>query len=335
MKLRRIRDGGETLVQAATGPTGSQGWVALSAVLPRLSQRPSEADAALWSRDLVAFLGAPGSVRAEVERAAAQLPPDSRPDATVLIPFEPRSYRDFMLYERHAIDAARGFVRRFMPAVAPFVRAYESVTRSTFPALKPKALWYRQPIYYMGNHLAFVTDGAAIAVPSYTRALDYELEIGCVLAHGLLDATPQEAEAAIGGFVVFNDFSARDVQHAEMLSGFGPQKAKHFCNAISSIVVTADEVLPHWRALKGSVRINGELISEPTSADPRWSLGEAIAHASRSERLYAGEFFGSGTLPGGSGIETGRLLAAGDVIEIGIDRIGTLTNRIVASEAAP
>ena len=194
-----------------------------------------------------------------------------------------------------------------MPAVAPFVRAYEAVTRTTFPALKPKALWYRQPIYYMGNHLAFVTDGAAIPVPSYTRALDYELEIGCVLAHGLLDATPQEAEAAIGGFVVFNDFSARDVQHAEMLSGFGPQKAKHFRNAISSIVVTADEVLPHWRALKGSVRINGELISEPTSADPRWSLGEAIAHASRSERLYPGEFFGSGTLPGGSGIETGRL----------------------------
>jgi hypothetical protein len=141
MKLRRIRDSGETLVQAATGPTGSQGWVALSAVLPRLSQRPSEADAALWSRDLVAFLGAPGSVRVEAERIAARLPPDSRPDATVLMPFEPRSYRDFMLYERHAIDAARGFVRRFMPAVAPFVRAYESVTRSTFPALKPKALW--------------------------------------------------------------------------------------------------------------------------------------------------------------------------------------------------
>ena len=133
MKLRRIRDGGETLVQAATGPTGSQGWVALSAVLPRLSQRPSEADAALWSRDLVAFLGAPGSVRVEAERIAAQLPPDSRPDATVLIPFEPRSYRDFMLYERHAIDAARGFVRRFMPAVAPFVRAYESAHALDLP----------------------------------------------------------------------------------------------------------------------------------------------------------------------------------------------------------
>ena len=82
------------------------------------------------------------------------------------------------------------------------------------------------------------------------------------------------------------------------------------------------------------MRINGELIAEPTSSDPRWSLGEAVAHASRSERLYPGEFFGSGTLPGGSGIETGRLLSAGDVIEIGIDRIGSLTNRIVAREDA-
>ena len=187
----------------------------------------------------------------------------------------------------------------------------------------------------MGNHLAFVTDGAAIPVPSYTRALDYELELGCVLAHGLLDATPQEAEAAIGGFVVFNDFSARDVQHAEMLSGFGPQKAKHFRNAISSVVVTADEVLPHWRALKGSVRINGKLdlrSRPPPTRAGRWARPSPTP--SRSERLYPGEFFGSGTLPGGSGIETGRLLAAGDVIEIGIDRIGTLTNRIVAREDA-
>lgn len=331
MKLRRIRDGGKAVVQVA----GGLGWIALASALARVSQRPSEADAARWSSDLVAFLAAPASVRAEVERAATQMPPDNRADASVVIPFEPRSYRDFMLYERHAVDAARGFVRMFMPRVVPIVRAYETIARSTFPALKPKRLWYRQPIYYMGNHLAFVTDGAAIPIPSYTRALDYELEIGCVLARGLLDASPAEAEAAIGGFVVFNDFSARDVQHAEMRSGFGPQKAKHFSNAISSIVVTADEVLPHWRALEGFVRINGELISQPSSASPRWSLGEAIAHASQSERLYPGEFFGSGTLPGGSGIETGRLLSAGDVIEIGIDRIGTLTNRIVARRDAP
>ena len=109
----------------------------------------------------------------------------------------------------------------------------------------------------MGNHLTFATDGDDIAVPSYTRALDYELELGFVLAHRLRDADPAEAEAAIGGFVVLNDFSARDVQLAEMRSGFGPQKAKHFRSAMSSVVVSADEILPHWRALKGRVHLNG------------------------------------------------------------------------------
>jgi len=329
MDLRRVREAGREVVQVA----GLQGWVALPEVLARLSPQCRER-AARWTTDIVAFLSAPASVHAEVERVAAAMPAAAPADATVLLPFEPRSYRDFMLFERHAVDAARGFVRMFWPRLSPCVGLYEAITRTTFPPLRPKPLWYRQPIYYMGNHLAFAIDGATISLPSYTHALDYELEIGLVLAHGLLDASPAEAEAAIGGFVVLNDFSARDVQQQEMQSGFGPQKSKHFCNAISTTVVSADRVLPHWRTLRGYVRLNGELIAEPMSVEPHWSLGEAIAHASRSERLYAGEFFGSGTLPGGSGIETGRLLSAGDVIEIGIDRIGRLKNFIVGSEEA-
>ena len=77
-----------------------------------------------------------------------------------------------------------------MPRAAGVVRTYEALTRRTFPRLKPHALWYRQPVYYMGNHLTFATDGEDIAIPSYTSALDYELELGFVLAHPLLDATP-------------------------------------------------------------------------------------------------------------------------------------------------
>ena len=131
-----------------------------------------------------------------------------------------------------------------------------------------------------------------------------------------------------------NDFSARDVQLAEMASGFGPQKSKHFRSAMSKVVVTADEILPRWQSLKGSVRLNGKLVAEPRTAGARWSLGEVLAHASRGEPLQAGELFGTGTLPGGSGIENGRLLAEGDLIELGIDGIGTLTNRIVAGGQA-
>ena len=328
MQLRRIRAGARPIVQL----DGGHGWVDVGEVLSRLSQRLPEDTFASWSSDLVAFLGAPESVRTEIAVAAREMPPGSDASGAALIPFEPRSYRDFMLFERHAVDAARGFVKRFMPKLMPVVSGYEALTGKDFPKLRPKPLWYREPIYYMGNHLAFVTDGADIAMPSYTTALDYELELGFVLAQGLLNASAEDAETAIGGFVVLNDFSARDVQLDEMNSGFGPQKAKHFASAISNVVVTADEILPRWRSLTGYVKINEQLVAEPSSDGARWSLGEMLAHASRSEQLHPGEFFGTGTLPGGSGIERGHLLSVGDTVEIGICGLGALTNRIVGEE---
>ncbi len=245
--------------------------------------------------DAIVLLAMPPEARQRLADAARDLEPAPE-DARPVLPFEPRSFRDFMLYEAHAIAAARGFVNTFMPAAARVVSAYEALTGRTFPKLKPHALWYRQPLYYMGNHLTIATDGEAITIPSYTRALDYELELGFVLAKPLYDAAPEACEAAIGGFVVLNDFSARDVQAPEMASGFGPQKAKHFASAISSVVVSADEILPRWRDLKGSVRLNGELIAEPSTAGAKWSLGQVLAHACRGECLQPGELFATGTL---------------------------------------
>ena len=324
MELRRIRKGSGLHVELRA----PQGWVSVTKALIRMGISDT-VEARQWGGDIVALLGAEPEVRALLAEAASDIAPETTPDSNVVIPFEPRSFRDFMLYEAHAIAAARGFVRRFMPGAARLVGAYETLTRRTFPKLKPHALWYRQPIYYMGNHLNVATDGDDIAAPSYSRALDYELELGFVLARPLRDARPDAAEAAIGGFVVLNDFSARDVQAAEMASGFGPQKAKHFASAISKVVVTADAVMPRWRTLSGSVHLNGEQIAETSTAGAKWSLGEVVAHAARGEQLHAGELFGSGTLPGGSGIETGHRLDAGDTIEIAIEGIGTLSNRIV------
>jgi 2-keto-4-pentenoate hydratase/2-oxohepta-3-ene-1,7-dioic acid hydratase in catechol pathway len=328
MQLRRIVDGATPIVQLNIG----HGWIDVREILSRHSPRFPDDTLATWSSNLVELLGAPAGLRADLAGAANELLPNARDTGAVIIPFEPRSFRDFMLYERHAIDAARGFVRRFMPRFAPIIRTYEALTNRDFPKLKPKPLWYHQPIYYMGNHLAFVTDGADVAIPSYTQALDYELELGFVLSQSLFNASSEEGENAIGGFVVLNDFSARDVQLEEMSSGFGPQKAKHFASSISNVVVTADEILPLWRSLKGYVKINGRLVAEPASESPRWSLGEVLAHASRSERLYPGEFFGTGTFPGGSGIEVGQFLSEGDTVEIGIRVVGSLTNRIVAEK---
>lgn len=245
-----------------------------------------------------------------------------------LLPFQPLSFRDFMLYEQHNIDAARGLIRRFHPGLYRVTSLYERVTGRPVPQFKPKPLFYRQPIYYMSNAQTFVPTGTPVAVPDYSQALDFELEIGFVLAAPLFNATPEEAAAAIGAFVVLNDFSARDVQRPEMLSGFGPQKSKHFASSMSDTAVTADEVLPRIEVLTGSVVLNGAVVSTVSSAGMQYSLGEVLAHASRSEPLYPGELFGTGTLPGGSGMETGHWLRPGDTLTLKLDGIGRIEHAI-------
>lgn len=245
-----------------------------------------------------------------------------------LLPFQPVSFRDFILYEQHNIDAARGLIRRFHPALYRVTSLYERVTGRPVPQFKPKPLFYQQPIYYMSNAQTFVPTGTPVAIPEYSQALDFELEIGFVLAAPLFNATPTEAAEAIGAFVVLNDFSARDVQRAEMLSGFGPQKSKHFASSMSDTAATADEVLPRIDAVTGSVALNGAVVSTVSSAGMQYSLGEVLAHASRSEPLYPGELFGTGTLPGGSGMETGHWLRPGDTLTLTLDGIGRIEHQI-------
>lgn len=234
-----------------------------------------------------------------------------------------------MLYESHVVNASRGYARRFLPKLHGLASAYEALTRRTFPAFKPRPLWYRQPIYYMGNHLAFVPSGTPVRGPSYTTALDYELELGFVLARPLFNASPEQALAAIGAFVVLNDISARDVQRDEMQSGFGPQKAKHFLSSMSETAVTADAVLPFVDDLQASIRINGREVAATSTGGMRYSLGEVLAHASRDERLFPGELFGTGTLPGGCALENGSWLRPGDVLHLQIDRVGEIEHHIL------
>ena len=257
---------------------------------------------------------------------------DNRPRAEIRegepLAIQPRSYRDFMLFERHFIQAGRGYIKRYRPGIARIARCFEAVLGRTFPPLSPPPLWYKEPIYYMGNHLAFVGDGASIAWPAYTDALDYELELGFFLKRSLRDATPEDGLAAIGGFVVFNDFSARDVQRPEMQSGFGPQKSKSYCSAMSSVVVSADQILPKIDQLEGRVLINGKVVAHCSSAGMHFTLGQAIAHVSQSETLYPGEFYATGTWPNGSGLENGRWLQRGDTIRLEIDGLGHVQNRI-------
>jgi 2-keto-4-pentenoate hydratase/2-oxohepta-3-ene-1,7-dioic acid hydratase in catechol pathway len=310
-------------------------WVPLVPALARYRAAGGTVTAALAaaSGDLLEFLGGGAPLRGEAEAilAAVNSAPSEwatsfHPDP--LLPFTLRSFRDCMLYEVHAIAAARGLARHFVRRAWPLAAAYEAILQRPFPLFRPKPLWYERPIYYHGNHLSFLPDGATIPWPSYTQMLDYEIELSVIIARPLHDATPTEAIEAIGGFTILNDFSARDVQYPEMRSGFGPVKAKNFASSLGPVVVTPDEILPILDRLSFTVHVNGKRWGAGTTAGMAHSLGTVVAYASLGERLVPGELLGLGTLPGGSGMETNQWLKPGDTIELTIKGIGTLTNII-------
>ena len=166
-------------------------------------------------------------------------------------------------------------------------------------------------------------------VAAHTKWLDFELELAFVLAQPLADATPEEAEAAVGGWFILNDWSARDVQAEDYRENiFGPVvKSKTFANSIGADVLTADAV-PDWTRMSGRVRVDGELWCEGSTAGPAHSLGAMLAYASAGERLEPGDVVSTGTMPGCCGLELDRWIQPGQTVELEIDGIGTLSNRI-------
>jgi 2-keto-4-pentenoate hydratase/2-oxohepta-3-ene-1,7-dioic acid hydratase in catechol pathway len=134
----------------------------------------------------------------------------------------------------------------------------------------------------------------------------------------------------IFGFTIFNDFSARDAQLAEMGGQLGPAKGKDFdgANSFGPWIVTLDEIGdPH--ALDMEARVNGERWGGGNSSTMHHKWPAILAHISASETLRAGEIIGSGTVGTGCGLELGRQLKAGDVVELEVEKIGVLRNRVV------
>ncbi|MDI9932283.1 fumarylacetoacetate hydrolase family protein [Rhodococcus sp. IEGM 1354] len=246
------------------------------------------------------------------------------------LPVVPASLRCFLGWDEHWDLAAHNLVRRNLPRAVPFIRGFEMLTRRTFPALRPGPGFDDHPIYYTGNHLTVVADGADVEWPSYSRVLDFELEFGAVVTRPIRDATEREAETAIGGYVVFDDISARDTQWEEQRrTPFGPVvKTKTFASSMGADIVTPDEIATHLDSLAATVRVNGELWSTTSTAGMRYSLGESLAYASRGESIHPGELLTSGTLPRGCGLELDRWIVPGDRVELDIERIGSVANTI-------
>ncbi|MCB9060257.1 MAG: fumarylacetoacetate hydrolase family protein [Halobacteriovoraceae bacterium] len=214
------------------------------------------------------------------------------------------TYRDFYAHELHV---KKGFEKRNEPM--------------------PKA-WYEIPAYYKGSTLGFIGPNQDILWPSYTEVLDYELELGMVIGRDCLNVKAEKAVKNIFGFTILNDISARDIQKKEMSIRLGPAKGKDFCSVIGPVITTIDEFEYKEPNLKMTASVNDNIWSTGYSGDAHFSFSEMIEHVSKDEWVVAGDLFGSGTVGTGCGLELGKYPQAGDLLELEIEKIGKLKNKI-------
>lgn len=237
-------------------------------------------------------------------------------EAVRLLPPLPRamSLRDFYAFEGHVRTA---FANRGRPV--------------------PEE-WYRFPVFYFSNPNAIFGPGETIPYPAHTQALDYELEVACIISRPGINLRPDEVDDYIFGYTIFNDWSARDLQREEMKVGLGPAKGKDFASSLGPWIVTPDELedrlagRPGVYELQMVARVNGEQRSSGSWEQLHYSFGEMIARASQDVYLLPGDVIGSGTVGTGCLLELtrgqGPWLQPGDLVELEIERMGVLANRI-------
>jgi fumarylacetoacetate (FAA) hydrolase len=206
----------------------------------------------------------------------------------------PPSVRDFYAFERHVKTA----------------RANRG--------LEVPPEWYEVPVFYFSNPAAIFGPDDEIPYPHGTNELDYELEVAAIIG----------ADGAIGGFTVMNEWSARDMQRKEMKVGLGPAKGKDFATSLGPIVVTPDE----FDGSEGEMvaRVNGEERSRGNLRDLNWPWERLLEQAARNTHLLPGDVIGSGTVGTGCILELGdgRWLRPGDEVELEVEGLGVLRNRI-------
>jgi len=199
--------------------------------------------------------------------------------------------------------------------------------------------WYRLPIFYFSNVSELRAPDQPVWAPRGSTELDYELEIAALVDTPARDLAPERAEEAIGGYTIFNDWSARDLQRDETTVRLGPAKGKDFASTLGPWLVTPDE-LADVRSGKGydlaaTAEVNGQELSRGRWSDVQFSFGEMLERASADVRLVAGDVVGSGTVGTGCLLEIreesgfGRYLRPGDVVTLRVERLGELTTPIV------
>jgi len=244
---------------------------------------------------------------------------------------EPRLMRDCMSYATHIRQSARGGAAR-LAALQGGQAEFEKAMGKPLGDLPE--IYRQMPIYYITNSLTVVGPDTIVRWPRYSNVMDYELEVAIVTKRTRANIPAAEGSDHIFGYTIFNDFSARDRQAIEMQGRLGPAKGKSFdaSNAMGPWIVTPDEI-GDVQALKVEVRVNGETRATSDTSGMLFSFEQILADASEDETIHAGEVFGSGTVGNCCGLEIGRFLESGDIIELHVEKIGVLRNKVVRQDA--
>ena len=214
------------------------------------------------------------------------------------------TYRDFFAHEKHV---EVGFKKR---------------------GEKIPEAWYEIPAYYKGATAGFIGHQKEILWPSYTDVLDYELELGMIVGLDGFNIREKDAHKHIFGFTILNDISARDIQRKEMQIRLGPAKGKDFCSIIGPVITTIDEFETSEPNLLMTAKVNGVEWSKGMSGDSHFTWAQMITHVAQDEWVRAGDLFGSGTVGTGCGLELDKWIKPGDILELEIEKIGKLINRV-------
>lgn len=216
----------------------------------------------------------------------------------------PPSLRDFYAFEDHV---KKGFEKRGEP-------------------VPPE--WYEMPVYYKSGHHNILGPDEDVTWPAFTEKFDYELELAAVIGRRGANIPAAQARDYIAGFTVMNDFSARDIQRREMKVRLGPAKGKDWATALGPWLVTTDEIADPYN-LRMTARVNGERWSKGHSGSMYWKFEQMIEFLTRDDTIHPGDVIGSGTVGSGCGLELDRWVQPGDVMELEIEKIGVLRNRVV------
>jgi 2-keto-4-pentenoate hydratase/2-oxohepta-3-ene-1,7-dioic acid hydratase in catechol pathway len=265
--------------------------------------------------------------------AAAAVPLDA---VRLLPPLAAPTVRDFVAFEEHVEGVAA--------SVSDAAAASGSANSS---AVVPE--WYQAPTFYFTNPYALVGAYDDVPVPPGCEMLDFELEVAVVIGRDGASLSPDEAREHIFGYTVLNDWSARDLQRREMKVMLGPAKGKDSATTLGPWLVTADELEPYrdtdgFLALDLRAFVNGELVGQDLLSNMGWPFEELIAYASRGTEVRAGDVLGSGTCGNGGCLaelwgRRGRIdpppLRPGDVVELAVEGIGMVRNRVVQGITLP